>query len=241
MPEDIFAADPFAVDPSKNYLEELVGEDKKFKSPEELARGKAESDAFIEQLKQEQEQLREELKTRLNLEQFLTDLKTAVPKPTNDDPQDRHEQPADKSSMSAEDLAALVRSQIQQMKVQDSAKSNLTTFNDKFASAHGPNAAAKLRSQAVELGMSVDEIKALAARNPTATLKMLGVGEAKPVEGFNPPPRTGFTLPPTGKKTGFSYFEEIRKKNINEYFSPKVQNELFEARKAMGAEAFYNS
>ena len=240
MPEDLFAADPFAVDPSKNYLEELVGEGKKFQTPEELARGKAESDAFIEQLKQEQNQLRNELQTRLNLEQFLSDLKTAVPQRNNDDPQN-HGQSQDKSVMSDEELAARVRAQVMQLKNQENAQSNLSTFNAKFASAHGPNAAAKLRSQAAELGMTVDEIKALAASRPNAALKMLGVGEQKPVDGFNPPPRTGFTLPPQGKKTGFSYFEEIRKTKPQEYFSPKIQNELFEARKSMGAEAFYNS
>lgn len=240
--EDLFANDSsLEIDPSKNYLEELVGDDKKFKTPEELARGKAESDAFIEQLKQEQNQLRQELRTRLNLEQFLDQLKTAVPPRNNDDSQDHGQSQQDKSVMSAEELAALVRSQVQNMKVQETAQSNLSTFNSKFASAHGPNAAAKLRSQASELGMTTEEVKALAARNPNAALKMLGVGEQRPQEGFNTPPRTSFTLPPQGQKRGMSYFEEIRKRDINEYFSPKVQNELFAARQEMGADKFYNS
>lgn len=240
--EDLFADDPLMIDPSKNYLEELVGDNKKFKTPEELARGKAESDAFIEQLKTEQEQLRNELQTRLNLEQFLDQLKTAVPKLNNDDSQDHHQQQPDKSVMSAEELAALVRSQVQQMKTQESAQSNLNIFSEKLRLAHGPNAATKLRSQASELGMTVDEVKALAARNPNAALKMLGVGEQRSVDNFTAPPRSQSMSLPPGQKRGASYFEHLRKTlPSNEYFSPKIQNEMFEARKTMGAEAFYNS
>src|SRR6266700_391496 len=46
------------VDPDKDYFKELVGEGKKFKSPEDLARGKFESDQFIEILKKRQDEMR---------------------------------------------------------------------------------------------------------------------------------------------------------------------------------------
>lgn len=241
--DDVFAIDTdLEIDPSKNYLEELVGENKKFKTPEELARGKAESDAFIEQLKAEQSELRNELQTRLNLEQFLSDLKTVVPKPGSEGSQDHYERNEDKSVMSAEELAALVRSQVQQMKGQETAVSNLNNFSEKLRLAHGPNAATKLRSQASELGMTVDEVKSLAARNPNAALKMLGIGEQRSVDNFTAPPRSQSMSLPSGQKRGAAYYENLRKTlHPNEYFSPKIQNEMFEARKSMGAEAFYNS
>lgn len=242
MPEDIFAEDPFTIDPSKNYLEELVGDGKKFQTPEELARGKAESDAFIEQLKHEQEALRNELKTRLNLEQFLTDLKTVAPKPNNEDSQGHREEPEDKTVMSDADLAARVRQQLQALKTQDMAESNLSTFSTQVQSAYGPNAAVKLRSQAQELGMTVDELKALAARNPKAATKLLGIGEPRNVDAFSAPPKSqGMSLPAGTPKRGKSYFDNIYKTNREEYFSPKIQNERFELIKQMGIDAFNNS
>lgn len=242
MPEDIFADDTFTVDPSKNYLEELVGEGKKFQTPEELARGKAESDAFINQLQQEQEMLRNELKTRLNLEQFLTDLKTAVPKLNSDGPQDQHEQPEDKSVMSDEELAARVRQQLQAMKGQETASMNVDTFTKAVQSAYGPNAAAKLRSQAAEVGMSVEDLKSMAARSPKAALKLIGVGEPKVVDTFNPPPRTqGMSLPAGNVKRGKAYYDDLYRKNPEEFFSPRIQNERMSIIREMGIEAFNNS
>ena len=41
------ALDLDTVDPNKNYLTELVGDGKKFKTQEELARGKYESDLYL--------------------------------------------------------------------------------------------------------------------------------------------------------------------------------------------------
>lgn len=240
--DDIFAPDPFAIDPSKNYLEELVGEGKKFNSPEELARGKAESDAFINQLQMEQEQLRNELKTRLNLEQFLNDLKTVVPKPNNDDSQGHREQPEDKSVMSDEELAARVRQQLMNMKGQETAATNIASFSQAVQSAYGPNAATKLRSQAAEVGMSVDDLKAMAARSPKAALKLIGVGEQKVVDTFNPPPRSqGMSLPAGNVKRGKAYYDEIYRKSPNEFFTPKIQNERMAMIREMGIEAFNNS
>jgi hypothetical protein len=45
------------VDPNVNYLEELVGEGKKFKSVDDLARGKYEADQYINTVIQQKDQL----------------------------------------------------------------------------------------------------------------------------------------------------------------------------------------
>jgi len=46
------------LDSNKAYLEQLVGDGKKFKTAEDLARGKAESDSFIEIMKVRMDELR---------------------------------------------------------------------------------------------------------------------------------------------------------------------------------------
>src|SRR4029450_8159059 len=74
------------VDPNKNYLEELVGEGKKFKTPEDLARGKAESDSFIERLQKELHGLRNELKSRLQLEEVVDRISSASKSPISEQP-----------------------------------------------------------------------------------------------------------------------------------------------------------
>jgi len=69
------------IDPSKNYLAELVGEGKKFKTQEDLARGKAESDAYIkilekrsDELRNDYLKLRDDYSSRAKLEEVVDQL-----------------------------------------------------------------------------------------------------------------------------------------------------------------------
>src|SRR5574343_1896243 len=55
---------------------DLVGEDKKFKTVDDLARGKAEADRVIQARERELAELREELAKRTGLEEVLERLKT---------------------------------------------------------------------------------------------------------------------------------------------------------------------
>jgi hypothetical protein len=57
-----------------NPLEALVGEGKKFKTAEDLARGKLEADNFVKQLQTELATLREDLNGRIKLEEFMDRL-----------------------------------------------------------------------------------------------------------------------------------------------------------------------
>ena len=60
-------------DPSTSYLEQLVGEGKKYSNPEELAKAYFNADGFINHLKNETGSLREELEKRMTLEELLAE------------------------------------------------------------------------------------------------------------------------------------------------------------------------
>src|SRR5437773_6950457 len=77
---------PPETDPNKNYLEDLVGDGKKFKSPEELARGKFESDTYIKILEKRLDEyrddilsLRKENVTNKRLEDLVNQLSNKSP------------------------------------------------------------------------------------------------------------------------------------------------------------------
>src|SRR5882757_7528259 len=68
---------PPQLDQSRNYLADLVGPDKKFKTNEDLARGKAEADVTIELFKKRQDELRTDylkLREEANEQAKLQDL-----------------------------------------------------------------------------------------------------------------------------------------------------------------------
>jgi len=63
MPDNLLNQDPPAeplFDPNKNYYEDLVGQDKKFKDNETLAKAKVQSDIFIKHLERQQDELRKD-------------------------------------------------------------------------------------------------------------------------------------------------------------------------------------
>lgn len=231
----------FEIDPSKNYLEELVGEGKKFQTPAELARGKAESDLFISRLLQEKEEMRNELTTRIKYEEFLDKLNSVKPQSNTPQEPPEGERRQDTSALSPEELERFVMSKINQLDVQKTATQNLNIVEDKLRQVYGPNASQKLRQQAQELGMSEDELKNLASRNPKALFKLLGVDEQRPVDRFTTPPNSQISALPQGGKRGKSFYDEIFNKDRDRYFSASVQKEIFETMKTMGIEEYNKS
>ena len=242
MPNDLFSDVPF-VDPTKNYLEELVGEGKKFTNPEELARGKAESDAHIARLEDEQRRLREELETRINLEKFLDKLEQKPPL-SNQQPQADGEPAKETSAMSQEEIERLLEQKLTQHKNTEIAQQNLNAVRAQLLKVLGPNYAQQLKQRATDLAMSEVEIQRMAQSSPKALFKLLGLDETQNRNNlFEAPPRSqnNFNSIPQGQKRGDSYYEQLRKDKPSEYWSPKVQNEIFARIQEMGSEEFYKS
>lgn len=226
-----------SVDPTVDYLTELVGEGKKFKTPQELALGKAEADAFIERLKLETQELRTELSTRVKYEEFLDKLNSAQlsnsQQPSGDDQQQQ------KPAMTREEIASLVATQLNQTEAQKTAQQNLGNVQNRLREVYGPNFANKLRQQAAELGLSDQEVKNLAERNPKALFRMLGVDGDRPIEQFDSPPKTQVTgFAPTGQRRGKTYYDAIYKENPERYFSPEIYNERYKLIQDIGIEAY---
>jgi hypothetical protein len=97
-------------------------------------------------------------------------------------------QPASAAPKEA-DVAALVEQIINQRDGAKTAEANqklvVKTIRDKF----GADAEKVFYGKAEELGLSIAEINALAAKNPNAVLKLIGVDQGQPQvnRGFTPP------------------------------------------------------
>lgn len=241
MPNEDLFADDFVVDPNKNYLEELVGEGKKFSSPEELARGKAEADAHIARIEAEQNRLRSDLNTRISLEEFLDQIRTNPPLParSNDDEPHQREPGTDKS-VTAEEIERLLEMKLSQKDQERRAQSNTNAVRQKLQETYGPSYAQHVKKQAEELGVSEQYIRDLAATSPSVLYRLLGIDKAKD-DVFSAPPRSQSTNIPSVKGKGKSYYDKIYEEKPSEYWSPKIQNEIFERVKEIGIEAFNKS
>jgi hypothetical protein len=213
---------------------DLVGEGKRYATLEDLAKGKQEADAFIEQLKLENAQMREDLSKRPTLDDIQDIMKLQ---------NENRGEPA--SEFNEEALTNIVTSQLSALKEQERAQSNVQAASDKMVELYGDKAAEQVQAKANELGVTVEYLQGVAAKNPAIFYATMGVSDTKAATNAGNQTAQGdsntaqFNTNTVGTKEGtWSYYEKMRREDSKKYFSPKVQNEMFKARKEMGAD-FY--
>lgn len=216
-------------------LTQLVGEGKKFKDAEALAKGKVESDSFIEQLKNENAGLRKELEERLKISEALDEIKRRA---QGNQPQDDKQPKLDPN-----EIKDLVKNTLNETVRENTAKQNVLEAErvviDKLGSK---DAALKfITEKARELGVSGDWLMSVAASNPKALYSVLGLSEenkqqpTSPVSPNNPinTAKKEFTPGGAGPKVGTrEYYDDMRRREPAKYWSAATQNEIFKATKA---------
>ena len=89
------------------------------------------------------------------------------------------------SSIGEDDVAQLLEGMLNKRETAATAKSNVSKVTSAFVEKHGVEAEAKYYESASALGFTNSEINELAARNPAAVFKMLGIDD-KPAAVANP-------------------------------------------------------
>lgn len=235
-----------AVDMNKDYLTELVGEGKKFKTQQDLARGKYESDQFIETLKRQQDELRvdylklrEDATAKAKLEDYITKLEALQNSNNREQPNANvQDKPPVIDTKTLEDLVSSKFSEIENSK---KSRENNKIVGDKLKEAYGDNFQNILLKQLETLDLTVDEFNDLARRKPQLLLKTLGIGERNQNDNFQTPPRTsnrGEQFSPQGNsKRTWSYYQKLKAENPKLYYDPKTNVQMYNDHQSLG-EAF---
>jgi hypothetical protein len=230
------------VDPNKNYVEELVGESKKFKTVEELARGKYEADQFIERLKQEQAALRDELNSRKRLEEVADLLSSQQKNQSTEGPPPARDDGDKGNTLTPEQLEKMFDERLSKREQQQVRTNNINTVKQKLTETFGQNFAAKLEQEAQSLGVTKEYLTNLAAESPSAFYRLVGLDAQKPQSNtYSPLPssvnQAAFAPNVTGERTQ-TFYEKIKKDDPRTYWSPKVQNEMHRDAQRLGAKFF---
>lgn len=214
----------------ESVFDRLVGDGKKFASSEDLAKGKLESDNFIEQLKQENEQLRQDLEKRLSAEEVLNKIKEDASKTSNDNT----------NQMSADDISNLVRTTVGNLTAEERMLANINKVDSELTKLYGEKVREIVTKRAGDLGMNLEQLKNLAATSPQAVIYLFhkeNTNIARPADGSINSNALGVN---TSQNTeNYAYFEKLRKENPREYFTPKVQNRMMKLAEERGP-AFYD-
>ncbi len=227
------------VDPSKDYLSELVGEGKKFKDPGALALSAVHKDRHIAKLESELKAIRTDMNSRLSLEELVTKLSSQKPSDSGQ-PDDSGSNQNASATLTPEDLAKLVDERVSQLTAREQAKSNLNTVKATLKEAWGADFPSKLRDKAAELGVGEGFLNDLAATQPKAFLKLV---EAEKTPSTQPTVKdTGSPLfgrqVDSSKQTtqpvsdagfrGKSYYNKLRAESPGKFWDPKIQIEMNE-------------
>jgi hypothetical protein len=217
---------------NNDIVSQLVGEGKKFKTVEDALKGKVEADAFIEQLKGENAEMR----ARMNGLEAI--VKTIQSKP---DGVDGNSPKVTTPSVDDGSLDERVARVLEQKTAEQARKANLENAVSTLRAIHGDNDKVKaaIAAKATELGMSPASLKATAEQSPAAFLRLMGA-EQKQVQAPIPSRNAGGTAaaPSSSGVKNFAYYENLRKTMGSRYYDARVQNEMFKSRQELG-DKFY--
>jgi len=248
---DLFQADPTTptdqVDENVNYLEQLVGEGKKFKSPEDLAKGKLEADRFVEQLKRENAELRKQQETTSKLGDVLDKLQNLkLERPTDPPNQNNHTDEDDLRSpgLTPEKIAELIEQRLQARESQTKAQENVARTVSALKEKYGNDFVRELEQRTQALGMTKEEMNALAASRPALVLTLMGVDKTPSSPSgqlFTPPDSSN---PVRNNSTGetkrdMAFYQKLKKNDPVLYNSPQTRIQMDRDAIALG-EAFFN-
>lgn len=219
------------VDPSKDYLSELVGEGKKFKDPAALALSKVNSDRHIAKLESELKAIRTDMNSRLSLEELVTKLASTKPSesgaPSGGDSSSTQNA---SDTLTPETLAKIVDERVAQISAREQAKSNLNVVKSTLTAAWGKEYPTKLREKAQELGVGEGFLNDLAASQPKAFLKLIEVEPSKTSVKDTGAPLSGVNLPsssqPDPNFRGRSYYNKLRQESPAKFWDARTQLEM---------------
>lgn len=225
---DLFVAPVAPVQNTEVAVADLVGEGKKYKSPDDLAKAKLHADRHIEELQESLAALKQELNTRITMEEFVTkvssqnDLQTAVV------PEVGTVAPANTDN--------LTREQVLEMFKNEEAKkvraTNTRYVQQELAKKFGGDYLNSLNEKTSELGMTPAQVQEMAATAPKALLALFGNVPSTPTPtGRTAPPPSAFDMgkqPMTSNDRDYAYYRNLLKTNPKEYWRRETQIKMHE-------------
>lgn len=237
---DIFSSEPIEQNQNEVTLDTLVGDDRKYKTPDELAKAYAHAEPMLEQLKAERARLEAENKVLKDLEEARRN--GANPNEgVRDDGGNKQPDPQPAPKIADVDINKLVREELQNASEEKRRTDNINSAAEAMNRHYGSAAKAQeaIARRAQELGVSFEWLKDAAAQSPKAFLASMGINpdaRAQSTPGFS----NEVNVNPTSGKRDFRYWDEMRKKNPKAYYSREVQKQMFDARRELG-DKFYTS
>ncbi len=211
-----------------------------FKDVQVLAKSKLESDAYIKQLEEQAKALREEVAKQDYSAELLKQLQNKAPNPTNGNPvvpKDNNgstNSGETKPEVSEDAVKALVEKALAERQQESAAKENARVVQEALVEKYGTEAKAHVEGKARELGISYDKLEALALESPNAFLTLIGEPKVAPKTIVSGTVNTQSLAQTNPNTRDWNYYQNIRRSNRSLYFSPAIQQQMFNDKLALG-------
>ncbi len=224
-------------DPNKNYLEELVGDGKKFKSVEDLAKGKAIADNYVTILEKKADEMRKQLedmeverRAGATLQELIDQAKNSnnnLQVPNNPNGNEVNNQPG----LKIEDGECLFEQRFTQREREKQEAMNANLVQSKLMERFGDKYPSFLTEQMETLGLNTEDVNLMAKTRPNFLIKALGLDQTPQQNDlFQAPPRSSQrndNFAPRGStKRTWSYYQDLKKSNPNLYNDPKTNVQM---------------
>lgn len=231
-------ADPFASASEPNYLEELVGEGKKFATAADLAKGKFHADTMIETLKAEITALKANNANGMNVEALMNEIKKLQSGTT----QENEGQPpaqTETNPPAQTNIEDLVLQTLEKERAKQATLSNKQTVINKMNEVWGADAPKELKKTADRLGVSVEYLNTVAAQSAPVFFQLTGLNADRSVPSGTTVPTSKVAVGvETSKKRDAAYYRELKKNNPSLYKSQQVQVQMHKDALALGEDYF---
>ena len=247
QPEQNAEQEQAEASPQTSFLDKLVetkGEN--WRDPETLAKGKLEADGYIKNLEDQLVQMREDMKKQDYQADLLAQLQNKATETTtvnNGESNNNNGSINTQNTTGVVDedtLKSLVEKTLTQREKNSTVQQNLSQVDKELESSFGTEAAATVQKKAEELGMSMDRLRDIASESPSAFFTLIG----QPEKTFSPmvqgSVRTEGVNMQASADRNWSYYQSLRRENPNQYYSPKIQQQLIQDKMKMG-DKFGNS
>lgn len=231
------------IDPNVDYFQELVGEGKKFKTPQDLAKGKWEADNYVKMLERKLDDMRtdnlslrndnttraklEELVDRLQDRQQVTHQNTQTGEPQNQPQYDPNQ------------LNEILNSKLQEYENTKRQQENSNTVVAKLKERFGNNYQNAVKDQISQLGMTDALFNDLARNSPQVLFKTLGLDQPQHQESFQSPPRTtqrnDSFAPRGGEKRTWQFYQNMKKNDYAKWSDPKTSVQMYKDAAELGS------
>jgi hypothetical protein len=247
MTENLFNAQDPTVDPNKNYIEELVGEGKKFKSVEDLARGKFESDLYIKTLESRSDELRndylklrEENMAAASLRELVDQLTKERQQLASSDSTNNAKEDT-KPAINPDELKSLVSNTVQEIELNKRQQENYKSVVAKLTEHFGDNYQSALKKHIEELDLTEDDVNRMARTNPKVLFRTLGIDRPTISQSFQSPPRSDRRsdnfISGSTKRT-WSYYQKMKAENPKLYNDQKTTVQMHKDAVELGDSFF---